>query len=1348
MSSLPTTTWGTESDANRIKKTYVKGYMDVSGGDLSVHNTAFNVFNSDGNASFRMNPQKITVKDGVGQEVDISLSFLTFLNNLVPPDGVPISIPDKVKYIYTSGTETQVGKTDASSNFRVYGNTYVEQYLFVGLDASFGQKFFLTGDASFNSNLYVKSKSRFGNDLSLNGNFTMYGDASLNGRLMLSGDASFNSNLYVKSKTRLDNDLSLNGNFTMYGDASLNGRLMLSRDASFNSNLYVKSKTSLGNDLSLNGNFTMYGDASLNGRLMLSGDASFNSNLYVKSKTRLDNDLSLNGNFTMYGDASLNGRLMLSGDASFNSNLYVKSKTSLGNDLSLNGNFTMYGDASLNGRLMLSGDASFNSNLYIKSKTSLGNDLSLNGNFTMYGDASLNGRLYVSNDASFNSNLYIKSKTSLGNDLSLNGNFTMYGDASLNGRLMLSGDSSFNSNLYVKSKTRLDNDLSLNGNFTMYGDASLNGRLMLSGDASLNGNLYVNSKTRLSNDLSLNGNFTMYGDASLNGRLMLSGDASFNSNLYVKSKTRLDNDLSLNGNFTIYGDASLNGRLMLSGDASFNSNLYVKSKTRLDNDLSLNGNFTMYGDASLNGRVYVSNDVSFNSNLYVKSKTSLGNDLSLNGNLFVYGGDASLNGRLFVNGDASLNGNMFITSGRKVGIGKIPGAAYSLDVSGSVNIANGVLYINDSVFSSGSASLNGNVKVGSDNGFVTVDKPPFYYDPSMTIFYDFNTISVNNSTSLKNLATGNYDATLNNGASIDNTNYKFADGCLATNTGLQADQYLIIDSNTAFFSSSFSFSVWIKPNTVNPSARQSIFDFANTVSINSNTIALAISTSGFLIPIINDTEITLSTNNTVINNGWNHIVWNVSSQSNVITSTVFLNNMQQGASNILTGTFNIGTRSRAFIANSNRGNSVEDYAGYIDNFRFYSGKTLSYAEVYQLYTGQSYKLDVNGGILANGRTAIFESIGTLPSANKIVGALTLLHGDASGGSSIVFPSVNQFTNDYAYIQYQENVPYPGNTSTESGLFTIGIENDALTALVKDRMCLWSSGGSGHVGINTKNPAYTLDVNGNVNATSYNATSDYRVKTNVMALDGSFNVDVLKPVTYTNTRHGRQDIGFIAHEVQEHYPFLVNGEKDAEQFQSLNYIGLIGILTKEIQDLKRRLAETEAKNTTIIKKMDAQMEQVYSMLTSADNHNQTVNKKIDANMEQVYSMFVSAEAKVASIEENVASIEETVASIEETVASIEETVTSVENAVHSVENTVLSVENAVHSVENAVHSVENTVLSVENTVLSVENTVLSVENTVLSVENTVLLEQARLAICETDVALSKSAIKDLEEKFQS
>jgi hypothetical protein len=40
--------------------------------------------------------------------------------------------------------------------------------------------------------------------------------------------------------------------------------------------------------------------------------------------------------------------------------------------------------------------------------------------------------------------------------------------------------------------------------------------------------------------------------------------------------------------------------------------------------------------------------------------------------------------------------------------------------------------------------------------------------------------------------------------------------------------------------------------------------------------------------------------------------------------------------------------------------------------------------------------------------------------------------------------------------------------------------------------------------------------------------------------------------------------------------LVNGEKDGEATQSLNYMGLIGILTKEIQELKKRVKELENK----------------------------------------------------------------------------------------------------------------------------------------------------------------------------
>ena len=115
--------------------------------------------------------------------------------------------------------------------------------------------------------------------------------------------------------------------------------------------------------------------------------------------------------------------------------------------------------------------------------------------------------------------------------------------------------------------------------------------------------------------------------------------------------------------------------------------------------------------------------------------------------------------------------------------------------------------------------------------------------------------------------------------------------------------------------------------------------------------------------------------------------------------------------------------------------------------------------------------------------------------------------------------------------------------------------------------------SGNVGIKKDSPGYTLDVNGNVNATSYNATSDYRIKEDIKPITS--NIDVLKPVCYYNRQNKKDDMGFIAHEVQEHFPFLVTGEKDGKDIQSLNYIGFIALLTKEVQDLKKdKINKTE------------------------------------------------------------------------------------------------------------------------------------------------------------------------------
>ncbi len=106
------------------------------------------------------------------------------------------------------------------------------------------------------------------------------------------------------------------------------------------------------------------------------------------------------------------------------------------------------------------------------------------------------------------------------------------------------------------------------------------------------------------------------------------------------------------------------------------------------------------------------------------------------------------------------------------------------------------------------------------------------------------------------------------------------------------------------------------------------------------------------------------------------------------------------------------------------------------------------------------------------------------------------------------------------------------------------------------------------------PSNTYNVI-SVQANSFVSLSDYRIKKNVQSLNiNKYNIDNLKPIEYYNIITKKKDIGFLAHEVQEHFPFLVEGNKDDEAYQSLNYISMIGLLVNEIQELKKRIQNLE------------------------------------------------------------------------------------------------------------------------------------------------------------------------------
>jgi len=71
------------------------------------------------------------------------------------------------------------------------------------------------------------------------------------------------------------------------------------------------------------------------------------------------------------------------------------------------------------------------------------------------------------------------------------------------------------------------------------------------------------------------------------------------------------------------------------------------------------------------------------------------------------------------------------------------------------------------------------------------------------------------------------------------------------------------------------------------------------------------------------------------------------------------------------------------------------------------------------------------------------------------------------------------------------------------------------------------------------------ISGSGSLTSYNVTSDYRLKENIAPMTGALaKVAQLKPVTYKWKVNGSDGQGFIAHELQAVVPDCVTGEKDA------------------------------------------------------------------------------------------------------------------------------------------------------------------------------------------------------------
>jgi hypothetical protein len=81
-------------------------------------------------------------------------------------------------------------------------------------------------------------------------------------------------------------------------------------------------------------------------------------------------------------------------------------------------------------------------------------------------------------------------------------------------------------------------------------------------------------------------------------------------------------------------------------------------------------------------------------------------------------------------------------------------------------------------------------------------------------------------------------------------------------------------------------------------------------------------------------------------------------------------------------------------------------------------------------------------------------------------------------------------------------------------------------------------------IATSTSTFVGSITTTASATSYNTSSDYRLKEDWVAVaDASTRVNALKPVNFAWKVDGSRVDGFLAHELAEVVPEAVTGEKD-------------------------------------------------------------------------------------------------------------------------------------------------------------------------------------------------------------
>jgi len=339
------------STSNKYRQMYIKGFLDVSGGNLTLRNN--HLFVKAGDASLNGN---LYVKNTAVLEKlvvnDLSLNgVLNFGSNSIPPDAIIGGIPG------------------SSGSFN--------------LDLSLTNRLFVAKDVSLNSNLY-----------SLNSNIA---NTSITKRLIVTYDVSINGNLNV-GNIIYENGLSLSSKYALKNSPTFTGIPTAPTAGNITANTQIATTAFVSNSVL---NLISSAPATLNtlGKLAtaVNSDPSFSYTVLsqLNTKVSISNPSFLGSATSPYFIAT-----SATSDNSFNGSLKVGKSISEGGVL-LSSKYANIASPTFTGTAVIPtaninilntiSDASLNGNLYVKGNVIMNNIVDISGSLITHNNVNVYG---------------------------------------------------------------------------------------------------------------------------------------------------------------------------------------------------------------------------------------------------------------------------------------------------------------------------------------------------------------------------------------------------------------------------------------------------------------------------------------------------------------------------------------------------------------------------------------------------------------------------------------------------------------------------------------------------------------------------------------------------------------------------------------------------------------------------------------------------------------------------------------------------------------------------------------------------------------------------------------------